>query len=187
MREVRDIVRELRNTLPIEDRPSAMSEDQEADTDSLKREVASLIEAAESERSGESGTLVEEDKSPSQDLAKSKENRLLLLDAIEREDADTFESLLSNEETSLVERDARDRTPLLLAAPLDKYSMVNMILTSNPAEGNIKPPAQTAICPSPGNHSPSNDTEIRSQRDIGLTAIDSIGRTVLHYCMEYGM
>ena len=85
----------------------------------------------------------------------------MLLKAIEEGDKDTFESLLWNEETSLAEKDAKQRNPLLLAAHLDKNSMVKDILDSDAEKGN--------------------------QQEIDFTATDSAGRTALHYCAEFGM
>ena len=142
----------LQDFLPDEARPSVLSDD----TDSLKREATSLIEAAVPADGPESETPPQ-----SPELLKSKELGLLLLDAIEKGDQDMFRSLLSNGETSLVEKDAKERTPVLLAASLDKASMVKMLL--------------------------DHGTEGGDQREIDFTATDNVGRTLLHYCAEFGL
>lgn len=180
LRDLIDIVRRFSNTSP----DSTISEDQNADTDSWRQKATSLIAAAES-ADGPETLKDEEPQSP--ELSESNENRLLLHAAIEKGDEDTFESLLSNEEMSLVEKDARDRTPLLLAAHLDNVSMVKMILASNAGTENGTDPVEIARLPPSGNDSSSRDTEIRNRRKLDLTATDSVGRTVLHYCTEFGM
>lgn len=63
----------------------------------------------------------------------------------------------------------QDQTPLLLAAHLGKASMVKSILSHGTAS-------------SAGNHNQAND-----HHRIDLDATDSLGRTVLHYCAEFGM
>ena len=142
----------LRDFLPDEARPGASSDD----TDSMEREVTSLIEAAVPADDPESGTT-----SQNPELLKSKEYGRSLLKAIEVGDQTTFDSLLSNGETSLVEKDAKERTPVLLAASLDKASMVKTLL--------------------------DRGTEKENQREIDFTATDNVGRTLLHYCAEFGL
>ena len=176
MRELLDILRQLSHTFPNKG-PSATSEDQNDDTDSLKQMATALIAEAESAARQERRTPVEDKEPQSPELLKSKENGLLLLEAIEKGDQDAFESLLSNGETSLVEKDSRDRTPLLLAASLGKGSMVNMILSSKAGAENSTHQLENT----------TKDTQTRNRREIDLTAIDSDGRTVLHYSAEFGL
>ena len=145
----------LHEFFPDNTRPTSLRDDSNADADSLEREATSLIDAAVPADDSESGTPPQ-----SPELLKSKENGMLLLDAIQG-DKDTFERLLSSGETSLVEKDAKERTPLLLAAHLGKVNIVKMIL--------------------------ARDAEKGDQRENDYTATDSVGRTVLHYFAEYGM
>ena len=157
MRQILDIVRTLSNTTSNGDRPSVIDENPNADTDTLKQEATSLLDVAESEDWQVSRTPNDDEESQSPEVLKSKENGFLLLNAIDQRDKDKFESLLSNGETSLIEKDSRDRTPLLLAASLDKGPMVKMIL------------------------------DMRNRQEIDFNATDSVGRTALHYCAEFGM
>ncbi|KAL8783688.1 MAG: hypothetical protein Q9195_009313 [Heterodermia aff. obscurata] len=185
LRELILIVRGLDNTDPDQGHLNTNSEDQNHDADSLTQQATSLISAAELGDHQETETPPDDEEPQSPELAESIANGFSLLDAIENEDNEnTFESLLSNKKTSLVEKDDEDRTPLLLAASLDRKDMVKMILDDNASGENS---AQSVEIPPTGDDSSSRDTEIGDWRKIDFTTTDNIGRSVLHYFMEFGM
>ncbi|KAL8689185.1 MAG: hypothetical protein Q9218_005088 [Villophora microphyllina] len=170
--------------------PSTTSEDTVDNTDSMLLQVTTLIGSTEStegpghERSNGIGTLIDEEKPWTGGSTEYNEKGTMLLEAIRNRDTDSFGSLLDDGETSLQVTDGQDRTPLLLSANLGNVSMVKMLLSHTiSAEHNGHP---TSVTPPPpdGNHNETNDT---NHRKIDLNTKDNSGRTVLHYCAEFGM
>ncbi|KAL8755335.1 MAG: hypothetical protein Q9199_003714 [Rusavskia elegans] len=166
---------ELTNT-PIDDiPPSITSGDTDANTNLLISRLTTLIgepNSAEDRSEGNIDTieaLVGEEKPTRHTDFEYITNGTLLLEAIQQGKKEEFDSLLQNSETSFQVVDGQDQTPLLLAAHLGKASMVRSILSCG-----------TLL--SAGNHNQAND-----HRRIDLDATDSLGRTVLHYCAEFGM
>ena len=163
LREMLKILREFCNAFSDKAQPGDLSEDQSGDTGSLEQEATSLIKEAELAIDHLSRPTLDDgnERPQAQEHSESKELGLLLLKAIDDGDEDTFESLLSNGETSLVEKDAQERTAVLLAASLKKISMMERLLASGTERGN--------------------------RQEIDLTATDNVGRTLLHYCAEFGL
>ncbi|KAL8726869.1 MAG: hypothetical protein Q9166_006421 [cf. Caloplaca sp. 2 TL-2023] len=191
------MLRTLTNTSTNDIRSSTTGGDAVADTDSLILRVTTTLiadaESVEGQEDGESnanGILIGEEDSASHEDLEFNTNGTMLLEAIADGDHDNFNSLLLDGETSLKVMDAQDRTPLLLAAHLDNVIMVKMLLSNIAgADHNACSTTVTSIL-SPDNDTHANNTETTSHRDhreIHLNATDCLGRTVLHYCAEFGM
>ena len=108
----------------------------------------------------------------------------LLLESIDDGDHNAFQSLLSDSATSLNERDARGRTPLLLAVHLDKADMVKQLLSNADHNGCSSIVASAA----PSEDQPTVcESEQVSHRAVDFSVTDGLGRSALHYCAEFGM
>ncbi|KAL8696235.1 MAG: hypothetical protein Q9201_007761 [Fulgogasparrea decipioides] len=137
-----------------------------------------------------------EDESENQEDPESNVNGEFLLQAIQEGDNGTFKSLLLDDDTSLKEKDSKDRNPLLLAAHLGKVGMVKLLLND---DANIENKAYARFyvardkstdltsTSSPKNNSHEKDTKTTNHREIDLNARDTLGRTALHYCAEFDM
>lgn len=163
--------------------------DQPADTDSMIPQLAALMGDEEVD------TLVGEPEPGSQGDQEHNTNGILLLRAIEVGDYNAFESLLRDGATSLKEKDGKERNPLLLAAHLGKKKMVKMLLTD---DANTK--KETSMCIqvpwdkaadaaslSPPGSDTNEEASDANHREIDLDATDNLGRTALHYCVEFGL
>lgn len=153
---------------------TALNDIMVADTNSLLSRATTLIVDADSAESRGDEKSNTEKEQLSGDLASEenseyRNNAMRLLKAIDQRDGEDFNSLLQNNKTSLQASDDQDQTPLLLAAHLGKESMVTSILSC----GTLS---------SAGNRDQADD-----HRTIDLDATDALGRTVLHYCAEFGM
>ena len=145
-----------------------------ADTNSLLSRATTLIVDAESAEGRGDGKSNKDTKQlvgglASEEDSEYRNNGMRLMKAIDQRDGEDFNSLLQNHTTSLQAVDDQGQTPLLLAAHLGKKSMVTSILSC----GTLS---------SAGNHN-----QIHDHRKIDLGATDALGRTVLHYCAEFGM
>lgn len=145
-----------------------------ADTNSLLSRATTLIVDADSTEGRGDGKSNTDTKQlagglTSQEGSEAGDNGMRLMEAIRRGDREDFDSLLQNNTTSLRVVDDQGQTPLLLAAHLGKKSMVTSILSCG-------------TLPSAGNNNQFDD-----HRKIDLDATDALGRTVLHYCAEFGM
>lgn len=166
------------------------NENQLADTELLVSQVAALI------GDGKAETPASEGGSSSLEDQEHNKNGILLLQAIEDGNHDDFGSLLRDGTTSLNEKNGKERTPLLLAANLDKSDMISMLLTDDASASNQistrilvpwdKPADDTSLSPT-GEEGNVEENMSYSHREIDLTAIDSIGRTALHYCAEFDL
>ncbi|KAL8869534.1 MAG: hypothetical protein Q9174_004205 [Haloplaca sp. 1 TL-2023] len=134
-------------------------------------------EEVQVERPGraESGSSINEEGVTMEADAKGK----LLLESIGDGDYNAFQSLLSDSATSLTERDAQGRTPLLLAAYLDKLDMVKQLLF------NCADVDQSGCSSTVTSAAPPADHPFRRAIDFSVT--DRLGRSALHYCAEFGM
>ena len=98
-----------------------------------------------------------------------------LLNAIRDGDKVSFESHFLDGDTSFQEKDDKDRTPLLLAASLDRKDMVNKFLATDQS------------FTSPKDAGSSGDSDSTNHREIDVNMVDSLGRSALHYCAEFNM
>ncbi|KAL8928048.1 MAG: hypothetical protein Q9172_001103 [Xanthocarpia lactea] len=121
------------------------------------------------------GTLVGENEPASHQDMECRRNGTLLLETIDKGQHDRFQILLLDRSTSLEVTDAKERTPLLLAAHLDKTSMVKMLLS------DVASSSSSEI------HTNPIDTGATRHREVDFNATDRLGRSVLHYCAEFGM
>ncbi len=114
-------------------------------------------------------------------------NGTLLLETIDKGQHDQFQLLLLDRSTSLKVMDAKERTPLLLAAHLGKISMVKMLLSVIADVEYNDDSATLASSSSSEIHTDPIDTRTTRHREVEFGATDSLGRSVLHYCVEFGM
>ncbi|KAL8855922.1 MAG: hypothetical protein Q9178_007436 [Gyalolechia marmorata] len=174
-REILKLLRRLTNTPHDGIPPSITSGDTDADTNAVISRLTTLVggpDPVEGQHGGDIDsieTLVGGQEPTGRSSPKYNDNGALLLEAIQEGHREEFASLLQNCETSLRVADEQDQTALLLAAHLGKKSMVEAI---------------TACVDS---SSADNLNEPADHRQIDYHATDSLGRTVLHYCAEYGM
>lgn len=167
------------------------NDDQAADTtDSMVSRVAALI------GEGQTDAMASDGDRESQGNQERNNNGISLLKAIEDGSHDDFESLLRDGTTSLNEKDTKERTPLLLAAHLDKGDMLSMLLVedTNTNDQNstsiLVPwdePANVTSASHSSGHGGYDEDTITNRREIDLTARDSDGRTALHYCAEFDL
>ncbi|KAL8897008.1 MAG: hypothetical protein Q9192_002789 [Flavoplaca navasiana] len=173
-RQILDLLRRLTNTPGDEISPSISNGDTDASTNSLISRLTTLVGEADPTAGQEEGdndtteTLGVEQEPTGHPDSEYNDNGILLLGAIHNGNKEDFSSLLQDDKTSLLVVDEQDQTPLLLAAHLGNKYMVEAILAcdSSSADNPIKP----------ANH-----------RRIDYKATDNLGRTVLHYCAEFGM
>ncbi|KAL8901569.1 MAG: hypothetical protein Q9207_005133 [Kuettlingeria erythrocarpa] len=178
---------------------STESEDQVADNNAMVLGmIRALVARDESEqeedlKSNMADTLVEGEEIEKQEEEEEEEtgnmNGRLVLEAIEEPDPDTLESLLLDQETSLQEKDSKDRTPLLLAAHLGRSGMVEKLLATNDAshsdvQGDNTTDETARSC---RNGEEKIGPQSTSHRQIDFNATDNVGRTALHYCAEFDM
>ena len=174
---------------------STTNTEQIEDTDHLiSRLTATLLEPGDSGSSRDgipvaNGVPIDVSESRTNPIPvedpESNSNGKLLLKAIEDGDHDTFVSLLCDPETSLQERDGKDRTPLLLAAELGRDKMIEMLLaeTTSAPDNTTNP----ALPSNENGQSTTNVEAVATNREIDLTATDKNGRTALHYCAEFDL
>ncbi|KAL8916568.1 MAG: hypothetical protein Q9208_008439 [Pyrenodesmia sp. 3 TL-2023] len=119
-----------------------------------------------------------------------------LLEAIEGGKHNTFESLLHDGNTSLKEKDSKDRTPSLLAAHLGQGDMLKKLVNINDQDkvdgrghSDVQRESSTTneTIPSCETEDDDKGPEDTSHRQIDFNATDIVGRTALHYCAEYDM
>ncbi|KAL8685548.1 MAG: hypothetical protein Q9224_005774 [Gallowayella concinna] len=177
-----ELLRMLRRASTDNMPPSPTASDEFTDADSSLQRVNRILDGEVDLREGQpgmdsnpNGTLDgREEDHASHEVLERNSNGKSLLKAIHKGDNNEAESLLQNSSTSLQVVDRDNRTPLLLAAHLGKVKLVKMLLE------NL---SQTT----PQSHNNANDSNITSHREVDLDATDSLGRTVLHYCAEFGM
>ncbi|KAL8745467.1 MAG: hypothetical protein Q9190_002404 [Brigantiaea leucoxantha] len=138
-------------------------------------EAAHNVAQSREEKLGSQGNLETREDTGSQEARESNANGVLLLEAIQTGDNDNFESLFLDGDTSFQEKDDKDRTPLLLAAHLDMKDIVKRFL----ADDSLFSPSSNAA--------PAEDTKTSNHREIDVNLTDSVGRSALHYCAEFGM
>ncbi|KAL8915016.1 MAG: hypothetical protein Q9171_000456 [Xanthocarpia ochracea] len=131
--------------------------------------------------------LVGENEPASHEDIKCNRNGTLLLETIDKGQHDRFQILLLDRSTSLKVMDAKERTALLLAAHLDKTSMVKMLLSVIADVENND--SSATLASSSSSEIPTNliDARTTRHREVDLSATDRLGRSVLHYCAEFGM
>ncbi|KAL9011229.1 MAG: hypothetical protein Q9180_009214 [Flavoplaca navasiana] len=169
------LLRRLTNTTADEMSPSISNGDTDDSTNSLISQLTTLVGGADpiagqdEEDIDTPDTLVVEQESTGHPGSEYNDNGTLLLGAIHDGNKKDFLSLLQDDKTSLRVADEQDQTPLLLAAHLGNKDMVEAIMAchkSSPAD---------------------NPNEPSNHRRIDYKATDSLGRTALHYCAEFGM
>ena len=122
-----------------------------------------------------------------------------MLNCIPKNDNRTIEWLIENGAT-LEERDATEKTPLLLAASLGKVDAVNIFLRKGAdpsARDNTDQTALHLAIKRPSAHTvipfllePPNPQQLYSISELHnnlVNARDKAGRTPLHYCAGFGM
>ncbi|KAL8810137.1 MAG: hypothetical protein Q9200_002823 [Gallowayella weberi] len=192
-----ELLRMLRKAPASDVPPSPAAGDGVTDTDSSLQWVNTILDGEVDMREGQPGVESdpnatsdgEDDHGNHEDLERDK-NGESLLRAISKGDKDSHDeakSLLQDTSTSLQVVDGEHRTPMLLAAHLGRVNLVKMLLditkTSQQSNGSITVHSPTT----PQWHTDANDSNITSHREIDFDATDSLGRTVLHYCAEFGM
>ena len=179
-----EIIRTLTNEHPADIPPTTILGDnvrittRNGEAQSSESEIDSSDEA--------NGTLVGENEPASHEDMECSRNGILLLETIDKGQHDRFQLLLLNRSTSLKVMDAKERTALLLAAHLDKTSMVKMLL-SVIADVDYKDDSTTLASSSSEIHTNPIDIRTTRHREVDLSATDRLGRSVLHYCAEFGM
>lgn len=138
-------------------------------------ETSHTVAQSRENKSGSHGSLEAQEDIGSQRERESNANGTLLLEAIRTGDNYRFESLFLDRNTSFQEKDDKDRTPLLLAANLDMKDIVKRFL------------ADDTLFSSPNNVVSAEDTNTANHREIDIHLTDTVGRSVLHYCAEFGM
>lgn len=187
MDQIFEMLRTLTNGSGTSTPQSTAVGDQVADTDSMILQVTTALiskEASELEEDVEintTGSPVERGEAEFQADAEGNVGGRLLLEAIESGDNDAFTKLLLDSGTSFKEKDSKDRTPLLLAAHLDRANMVTKLLVNN-VEAKID--ESSPLC---NNGDENKGPENTSHRQIDFNATDNVGRTALHYCAEFDM
>ncbi len=146
-----------------------------ADTDSLLFRATGLIADADPVAGQEDGDTNTDMNHPtggwtSQEEPEHRNSGMPLMEAIDQDDSESLDTLLQSNTTSLQVVNDQGQTPLLLAAHLGKESMVTSILSC------------ATLSSSAGDQNQAND-----HRWIDLDATDGLGRTILHYCAEFGM
>ncbi|KAL8803022.1 MAG: hypothetical protein Q9182_003448, partial [Xanthomendoza sp. 2 TL-2023] len=190
-----ELLRMLRKAPAGDVPPSPPAVDEVADTDSSLQWVNKILAGEVDMREGQQGVESspnatidggEDDHRNLEELERDG-NGESLLRAISRGDNDEAKSRLQDTSTSLQVVDGEHRTPMLLAAHLGRVYLVKMLLdittTSQQSSGSV-----TVHSPiKPQSHTVENDFNSTSHREIDFDARDSLGRTVLHYCAEFGM
>ena len=112
---------------------------------------------------------------------------MALLQAVKDGDNDSFKLLLPDCDLSIEDEDGRN--PLLLAAHLGNRDMVQTLLTDErcahpklPINGFSDSTEFSHEDGTQGNHVKTNKFS-----QFGFKTTDKLGRTVLHYCAEFGM
>ena len=147
--------------------------------DQLLRRGVQTLTNQEDDESNTSLTLIETEELEDYTFPEPTVSGKTLLKAIEIGDIEAFESLLNNGDTSFQEKDEKERNPLLLAAYLDKENMVQRLLA------DIATRVRATSSPDVGDSESS--TEQSKHRQLDMNATDTLGRTALHYCAEFGM
>ncbi|KAL8875968.1 MAG: hypothetical protein Q9198_005754 [Flavoplaca austrocitrina] len=175
-KQILDLLRRLTNTPSDNLSPSISSGDTDANTNSLISQLTTLVGGPDPIAGQEEGgddetteTLGVEQETTGHPGSEYNHNGALLLGAIHDGNQKDFSSLLQDDKTSLRVVDEQDQTPLLLAAHLGNKDMVEAIMACD------NPP------------SADNPNEPADHRRIDYKATDSLGRTALHYCAEFGM
>ncbi len=174
-RQILELLRRLTNTPSDDIPPSLTSGDTDANTDAVISRLTALVggpDPIEGQHGGDidsTETLVGAQEPTGESNPEYNAKGALLLDAIRKGRQGEFASLLQNCETSLRVVDEQDQTALLLAAHLGNKSMVEAILACT------------------NSSSADNSNELAHHRRIDYHATDSLGRTVLQYCAEFGM
>ncbi|KAL8712506.1 MAG: hypothetical protein Q9220_003354 [cf. Caloplaca sp. 1 TL-2023] len=191
LKEIRQTLKSLANRSTINDAPGTINEDILSITETLIGAEDAGAQNEEGRRSNgdTENTPLKTDEVPEQDP-----KGLAILKAIEEDDTDAFESLVRDSHVSLREKDSKGRTPLLLAAHLDKADMVKPLLDQHTnAEGEERPLSETSnqptdlVAPQTSDNG-GQEKDIRSdQHVIDPSATDALGRTALHYCAEFDM
>ncbi|KAL8790891.1 MAG: hypothetical protein Q9213_000316 [Squamulea squamosa] len=189
-RQMHILLQTLTNTSTNDIPPSVAAGDDVADADSLYLCATTTLigkaEIADGQDNGTSNTnetLDLDEELESRHGLESNTNGTSLLDAINRGDNEDFESLLHDDSTSLKVMDSKGRTPLLLAADQDRVEMVKTLLsTVAGADHNA-----TAASSSSTENYTNAATEAKStdHREVDFNAVDSLGRSALHYCAEF--
>ncbi|KAL8882150.1 MAG: hypothetical protein Q9198_000801 [Flavoplaca austrocitrina] len=173
--QILGLLRRLTNTPYDVISPSISNGDTDASTNSLISRLTTLVGEADPTAGQEEGdndtteTLGVEQEPTGHPKSEYNDNGALLLGAIHDGNKKDFSSLLQDDKTSLRVVDEQDQTPLLLAAHLGNKDMVEAIMAcddSSSADNPNKPP---------------------NYRRIDYKVTDNLGRTVLHYCAEFGM
>ncbi|KAL8927672.1 MAG: hypothetical protein Q9172_001232 [Xanthocarpia lactea] len=170
-RQILELLRRLTNT-PSDDIPPSITS---GDTNAVISRLTTLVggpDPIDGQHGGDidsTETFVGAQKQSGGSGPEYKDNGALLLEAIQEGHREEFASLLQNCETSLRVVDEQDQTALLLAAHLGNKSMVEAIMACIDSS------------------SADNPNEPAEHRTIDYQATDSLGRTVLHYCAEFGM
>lgn len=146
--------------------------------DQLRKGLETLTNQ-EDDESNTSLTLIGTEELEDHAFPEPTESGIALLEAIEIGDIEAFESLLNDGDTSFQEKDDKERNPLLLAAYLGKENIVQRLLANNATSVRI------TSSPNVGNS--ENSTEHSNHRELDMNATDTLGRTALHYCAEFGM
>ena len=174
-RQILALLRRLTNTPGDGISPSISNGDTDANTNSMISHLTTLMGGADSiagREEGENDTteiLGVEQEPTGHPGFEYNDNGTLLLGAIHDRKKEDFSSLLQDDKTSLRVVDEQDRTPLLLVAHLGNKDMVETIMACDDPSSADNPNI-------PSNH-----------RRIDYKATDNLGRTVLHYCAEFGM
>ncbi|KAL8914325.1 MAG: hypothetical protein Q9171_001045 [Xanthocarpia ochracea] len=174
-RQILELLRRLTNTPSDDIPPSITSGDTDANTNAVISRLTTLVggpDPIDGQHGGDfdsTETFVGDQEPTGRPGPEYNDNGALLLEAILKGHQEEFTSLLHNYETSLRVVDEQDQTALLLAAHLGNKSMVEAIIACIDSSSADKP-----------NQPPEH-------RTIDYHATDSLGRTVLHYCAEFGM
>lgn len=169
------LLQRLTNTPNDEISPTISNGDTDATTNSLISRLTTLVGGADLIAGQEEGyndtteTLGPEQEPTGHPDSEYNDNGALLLGAIHNGNKKDFSSLLQDDKTSLRVVDEQDQTPLLLAAHLGNKDMVKAIMACDDSSSADDP------------HKPPN------HRRIDYKVTDNLGRTVLHYCAEFGM
>ena len=169
------MLRRLTNTPSGDIPPSLTSGNTDANTDAVISRLTTLVggpDPIEGQYGGDldsTETFVGGQEPTGESGPEYDDNGALLLEAIRKGHQEEFTSILQNCKTSLRVVDEQDQTALLLAAHLGNKSMVKAIMACADSSSAYNP------------------NEPADHRRIDYQATDSLGRTVLQYCAEFGM